>query len=69
MKIKLKDKGVKLPNIWKSCGASSEDWQGLHDGKEIEVKAVPEIIETFFGLLSDFKNSPTRSIFFSPTTI
>ena len=46
MKIKIKDKGVKLPNVWKSCGASYEDWQELHSGKEIEVKTVPEIIET-----------------------
>ena len=50
MKIKLKDKGVKLPNIWKSCGASSEDWQGVHDCKEIEVNAVPEIIETLVSI-------------------
>ena len=46
MKIKIKDKGVKLPNVWKSCGASYADWQELHGGKEIEVKTVPEIIET-----------------------
>ena len=35
MKIKIKDKGVKLPNVWKSCGASYADWQELHGGKEI----------------------------------
>ena len=46
MKIKIKDQGVNLPNVWKSCGASYEDWQELHSGKEIEVKTVPEIIET-----------------------
>ena len=46
MIIKIKDKGVKLPNVWKSCGASYADWQELHGGKEIEVKTVPEIIET-----------------------
>ena len=46
MKIKIKDKGVKLPNVWKSCGASYADWQELHGGKEIEVKTVPEMIET-----------------------
>ena len=46
MKIKLKDKGTALPNIWKQCGASYEDWQELCNGKEIEVKTVPEIIET-----------------------
>ena len=46
MKIKLIDKGTALPNIWKQCGASYEDWQELCNGKEIEVKTVPEIIET-----------------------
>ena len=30
---------------------------------------LPEIIETFFGLESDRKNSPTCPMFFSPTTI
>ena len=46
MKIKLIDKGVALPNIWKSCGASYEDWEGLQNGKEIEVKTVPEAISS-----------------------
>ena len=44
MKIKLKDKGTALPNIWKQCGASYEDWQELCNGKEIEVKSVPDTI-------------------------
>ena len=44
MKIKLIDKGTALPNIWKSCGASYEDWQELQNGKEIEVKTVPDAI-------------------------
>tara|TARA_Y100001938_G_C7836911_1_gene304164 strand:- start:102 stop:281 length:180 start_codon:yes stop_codon:yes gene_type:complete len=46
MKIKLKDKGVALPNIWKTCGASYEDWKELQNGKEIEVKNVPEAISS-----------------------
>tara|TARA_Y100001973_G_C5201714_1_gene338265 strand:- start:2679 stop:2858 length:180 start_codon:yes stop_codon:yes gene_type:complete len=46
MKVKLKNKGVKLPNIWKQCKVSYEDWQELHDGKEIEMKSVPEGIKT-----------------------
>ena len=45
MKVKLIDKGVALPNIWMQCGASYEDWQELHNGKEIQVKSVPEAIE------------------------
>ena len=44
MKIKLKDKGTALPNIWKSCGASYGDWEELQSGKEIEVKTVPDVI-------------------------
>ena len=46
MKVKLKDKGTALPNIWKQCGASYEDWQELCNGKEIEVKTVPDAISS-----------------------
>lgn len=45
MKIKLISKGNKLPNCWKSCGASLEDWKELHSGKAIEVPSVPEHLE------------------------
>ena len=44
MKIKLIDKGTALPNIWKTCGASYGDWEELQNGKEIEVKTVPDAI-------------------------
>ena len=44
MKIKLK-KGVVLPNNWKSCGWSAEDWADLNSGKSIEVSSVPELIK------------------------
>ena len=50
MKIKLIDKGTALPNIWKSCGASYGDWKELQNGKEIEVKAVPEAIASLVGI-------------------
>ena len=46
MKIKLIDKGTALPNIRKSCGASYGDWEELCNGKEIEVKTVPEAISS-----------------------
>ena len=46
MKVKLIDKGVALPNIWKQCGASYKDWEELCNGKEIEVKTVPEAISS-----------------------
>ena len=44
MKIKMIDKGVPLPNCWKSCGASYDDWEELQNGKEIEIKTVPDSI-------------------------
>ena len=43
MKIKLK-KGVVLPNNWKSCDCSAEDWADLNNGKSIEVNSVPKLI-------------------------
>jgi len=46
MKIKLIDKGTALPNMWKSCGASYGDWEELRNGKEIEVKSVPDAISS-----------------------
>ena len=46
MKIKLIDKSVPLPNCWKSCGTSYEDWEELRKGKEIEVKAIPDVISS-----------------------
>jgi hypothetical protein len=52
MKIKIKNKGSKLPNCWKSCGASFEDWQELQSGKEIEVSSVPESIKNLVGVKS-----------------
>ena len=44
MKIKLKRRVV-LPNNWKSCGCSAEDWADLNSGKSIEVSSVPKLIE------------------------
>ena len=46
MKIKLIDKGTALPNIWKQCEVSHGDWEELRNGKEIEVKTVPDIISS-----------------------
>ena len=40
MKIKLTDKGTALPNIWKQCGVSKEEWDKLQTGEEIDVKTV-----------------------------
>ena len=46
MKVKMIDKSVPLPRCWKSCGASYEDWIELQNGKEIEVKTVPDVISS-----------------------
>jgi hypothetical protein len=45
MKIKLKDKSSNLPNCWKQCGTSKEEWDKLNAGSEIEVKSVSDSIK------------------------
>jgi len=45
MKIELIDKSSALPNCWKECGASFEDWEELKAGNEISVKSVPDSIK------------------------
>ena len=40
MKIKLKDKSSSLPNCWKQCGTSKEEWDKLQSGGEIDVKTI-----------------------------
>ena len=37
MKIKLKNPQA-LPNAWKSCGMTKEEWKDLEAGKSVEVK-------------------------------
>tara|TARA_Y100000401_G_scaffold101852_1_gene91720 strand:- start:263 stop:454 length:192 start_codon:yes stop_codon:yes gene_type:complete len=44
MKIKLKG-GVVLPNNWKACGCSAENWAELNAGNSIEVDSVPDLIK------------------------
>ncbi len=44
MKIKLK-KGMVLPNNWKSCGCTIENWADLNAGKSIEVTSVSSLIQ------------------------
>ena len=46
MKIKLKKVGTALPNCWKQCGVSKQDWDKLGKGIEIEVKSVPDSINS-----------------------
>jgi len=51
MKIKLKNTETPLPNCWKSCGVSHEEWQSLQSGKAIEVKNVTEAIENLVNII------------------
>ena len=44
MKIKLKNPQA-LPNAWKSCGMTIEEWKDLETGKTVEVKSLPELIK------------------------
>ena len=53
MKIKLKKSN--LPNIWKQCGVSLEEWNKLHSGNTIEVKSVPESIEPLVEVIASPK--------------
>jgi|TARA_R100000152_G_C6751263_1_gene174922 hypothetical protein len=47
MKVKLKDKSTKLPNCWKECGCSFEDWEELQKGKSIEVSSLNNLEHLF----------------------
>ena len=38
MKVRLKNKSSNLPNCWKQCGVSKEDWDKLQTGEEVDVK-------------------------------
>ena len=44
MKIKLKNPQA-LPNAWKSCGMTKEEWEDLEAGKTVKSKSVPELIK------------------------
>ena len=53
MKVKLKEGS--LPNVWKQCGVSLEEWDKLHSGEVIEVKSVPESIESLVEVVASAK--------------
>jgi hypothetical protein len=55
MKVKMKRKGL-LPNCWKQCKASYEDWQELQLGKEIKISSIPESIKN----LVEVVKSPSK---------
>jgi len=60
MKIKLK-KGVVLPNNWKSCKCSAQDWADLNGGKSIEVNSVPKLIENDVDVLESASKNKSKS--------
>ena len=57
MKIQLIDKNSSLPNCWKQCGASFEDWEELTAGKEISVKSVSDSIKNLIKVKEKKKES------------
>ena len=60
MKIKLKN-GVVLPNNWKSCGCSADNWADLNAGKSIEVNSVPELIKDNVDVVESASKSKNKS--------
>jgi hypothetical protein len=57
MKIQLIDKSSSLPNCWKECGASFEDWEELKAGNEISVKKVSDSIKNLVKIKEKKKES------------
>jgi len=57
MKIAIIDKSSNLPNCWKECGASFENWEELKAGKEISVKKVSDSIKNLVKVKEDKKES------------
>ncbi len=47
MKVKLKNSNIKLPNCWKECGCSFEDWKELQKGKSVEVSNLNNLEHLF----------------------
>ena len=38
----MKDLSVSLPNAWKQCGLSKEDWDKLQSGEIVEATSCPD---------------------------
>lgn len=57
MKIKLKDPQA-LPNAWKSCGMTMEEWKDLEAGKTVEVKSIPELIKNQIDVVESASTKP-----------
>lgn len=57
MKIKMKDPSVSLPNAWKQCGLSKEDWDELQNGKAVQASSCPDDIKHLF---EELKEKPKK---------
>ena len=57
MKIKLKNPQA-LPNAWKSCGMTMEEWKDLETGKAVEVKSIPELIKDKIDVVESASKKP-----------
>ncbi len=57
MKIAIIDKGSSLPNCWKECGASFDDWEELKAGKEVSVKKISDSIKNLVKVKENKKES------------
>ena len=61
MKIKIKDKNIKLPNVWKQCGLSIEEWEELQKGKAMEVNSIPDVMKNLVDVEVSASKSKTKS--------
>ena len=61
MKIKMKDKKLRLPNVWKQCGLSIDEWKELQEGKEMEVTSVPDVLKNLVDVEESAFKPKTKS--------
>ena len=61
MKIKIKDKKIPLPNAWKQCGLSIEEWKELQNGKTMKVTSVPEVMKNLIDVEESTSKLKTKS--------
>ena len=47
MKIKILDKKKPIPPWASYCGFSTEVWEALNDGKEVEIDSIPPSAEGY----------------------
>ena len=62
MKVKIKELVRRLPNCWKQCGVSSEDWDKLKAGETIEVKTLVYAIKSLVNVVDDSSSKKTKKL-------